>query len=182
MGATNDCGPIITVPFLEGTVPPRDNVHSEGCFDIVQEVQQDSRRGPEFVAAAQRWADRFVNDELKSKGNPGQMGVLGPEKVWLRIGPVPGNSGFGAPICGEVRETPTPTPDESGHIPGVSDSPKPCRGRKCTPLPSIILDPPVPDGTPLDAAGFVPVFVFTGLLGLLPLVAGGVARVRRRRR
>ena len=41
------------------------------------------------------------------------MGTLGPEKVWLAITPVPGNNSYGAPICGEVRETPTPTPDES---------------------------------------------------------------------
>jgi len=182
MGATNDCGPIITVPFLDGTVPPRDNVHSEGCFDIVQEVQQDSRRGPEFVAAAQRWADRFVNDELKSKGASSQIGTLGPEKVWLAITPVPGSGGFGAPICGEVRETPAPTPDESGNIPGASETPRPCRGRKCTPLPSLPLLPGDAPSATLDAAGFVPVFLFTGLLGMVPLIAGGVTRVRRRRR
>ena len=92
MAATSDCGPTITVPFLEGTVPPRDNVHTEGCFDIVQEVQQDSRRGSEFVDAAKRWADRFVNNELKSKGSPGQIGILGPEKVWLAITPIPGST------------------------------------------------------------------------------------------
>lgn len=186
MAATNDCGPTMTVPFLEGTVPPRDNVHSEGCFDIVQEVRQDSRRGPEFIAAAERWADRFVNGETRSKGSSGQMGTLGPEKVWLAIGPLPGKGGFGAPICGEVRETPQPTPDESGNIPGASaspgatDSPKPCRGRRCTPAPTLPLIPTDATGATLDAAGFVPVFVFTGLLGLLPLLARGVARARRR--
>ena len=86
MAATSACGLTIKIPFLEGTVPPPDNVHvnktggggptpspdasgnvgipvSGPCFDVVAEVAQDSRRPPEMVAAARRWADRFVNGE-----------------------------------------------------------------------------------------------------------------------
>lgn len=185
MAATNRCGPVITSPFLEGTVPPADNVHTDGCFDVVKEVQQDSRRPAEFVEAAERWADRYVNGEVGSKGSSSQIGTLGPDKVWLAIRPLLGSNGFGGPICGEVRETPQPTPDESGHIPGQSDSPKPCHGRRCSLLPSIkvhrsVGDAATLDSATLDAAGLVPVFLFTGLLGLLPLVARGVARTRRR--
>ncbi len=187
MAATSNCGPTMTVPFLEGTVPPRDNVHADGCFDVVQEVKQDSRRPAEMVAAAERWADRFVNSELGSKGSSDQMGTLGPEKVALRITPVPGNNSYGAPICGEVRPTPTPTPDESAtgspHGSGGSVGPFPsCPGnpKKC-PSPTIIPVTPGSVGTgTLDAAGLAPFFAWSMLLGLLTLGARGVQRLRRR--
>ena len=182
MSATSDCGPTITVPFLEGTVPPRDNVHADGCFDIVKEVKQDSRRSSEFVDAAMRWADRYVNGETASKGNPGQLGTLGPDKVWLRITPIPYSGFYPGTICGEVRPTPTPTPGESGS-PGPSGGPVPsCPGndKKCSPLPTIVLSP-VGDGTgTLDAAGLVPFFAGSTLLGLLTMGARGVRRLRRR--
>ena len=184
MAATNDCGPTITVPFLEGTVPPRDNVHADGCFDIVKEVQQDSRRSSEFVDAAMRWADRYVNNELKSKGNPGQIGILGPEKVWLAIAPIPGSPFYPGTICGEVRPTPTPTPGESVEAsPGGSGGPIPsCPGnpKKCSPVPTLPLTPGDGGGTgTLDAAGLVPFFAWSTLLGLLTMGARGARRLRR---
>ena len=44
------CGQTISVPFLDGTLPPQDNVHHSDqwhsyCFDIVQYVQQAGRPG-----------------------------------------------------------------------------------------------------------------------------------------
>jgi membrane peptidoglycan carboxypeptidase len=184
MRATSDCGPTITVPFLDGTVPPPDNVHADGCFDIVKEVQQDSRRSAEFVAAAERWADRYVNNELSSKGSPGQIGVLGPEKVWLAITPIPGSPFYPGTICGEVRPTPTPTPGESVEgSPGGSGGPFPsCNGnpRKCSPAPTIIQAPAGAAPTSLDAAALVPLFAGSTLLALLSLAARGTRRLRRR--
>ncbi len=184
MAATKDCGPTITVPFLEGTVPPPDNVHADGCFDIVKEVQQDPRRSTYFVQAAQRWADRFVNDELGAKGSSGQMGILGPDKVWLRISPVYGNSGVGAPICGEVRATPTPTPGESGgpFPSGFFSFPEPsCRGRhSCTPQPSPATG--AITGGPPSTGILIPAFALPTLVGLASMGAGGWRHARRRLR
>ena len=34
MSATAGCGTTLTLPFLEGTVPPFDNVHPAGCLDL----------------------------------------------------------------------------------------------------------------------------------------------------
>jgi membrane peptidoglycan carboxypeptidase len=204
MSATGACGPTITVPFLDGTVPPRDNVHvnkqggsgfatpdasgngggiqvSGSCFDVVAEVAQDSRRPPEMVAAAKRWADRFVNGELAPKGNPSQIGVLGPDKVWLRISPLRGNSGFGAPICGTIHVTPTPVPTPQPSVGGGGGGGgcKPGKPGDCTPVPTPTALGPV--GIPSPT--LVTVFAVPAVLGGVPLLArlGRWGRRRRRR-
>jgi membrane peptidoglycan carboxypeptidase len=175
MAATNNCGPTQKMPFLEGTVPPRDNVHSKGCFDIEQEIRQDSRRPPEWVAAAHNWADRFVNHQLGSVGDPTKL--KDHPNYHLSIAPVLGNNGFGAPICGQVRATPTPTPGPSK--PGPGSSCPPGNPEKCTPLPTL---PATPLGTPINAGVLTPIFGTTTLLGLLSLAAPWVRRARARRR
>ncbi len=207
MAATGNCGgPIIEIPFLDGTVPPPDNVHvnrqggggpvstpdASGngggeqigggtCFDVVAEVAQDSRRPPEMVAAARRWADRFVNGQLGPKGDPNKIGELGPDKVWLVIGPLRGNSGFGAPICGQVHVTPTPLPSESpiSVVDGGGNGGFPlCVGRKCTPPP-----PPVAaaaDAEPMQPTGLVTFFAVPAVLGGVPLAAHAGRWARRR--
>jgi membrane peptidoglycan carboxypeptidase len=195
MAATNACGLTVNIPFLEGTVPPPDNVHvnkqggggpaptpdasgnvgipvSGTCFDVVAEVAQDGRRPPEMVAAAKRWADRFVNGLWAPKGNPGKIGELGPNAVWLLISPLKGNNGsFGGPICGEIRATPTPLPTESPSfgLPGVQV----CRhGRpnSCTPLPT-----PNPVAAAASAGpqpgGVLAGFAVPAILGGVPLLA-----------
>ena len=206
MAATSACGQTITLPFLDGTVPPPDNVHvdklgggpqptpdasgvvvtpvSGPCFDVVAEVAQDTRRPPAMVAAAKRWADRYVNGELAPKGNPGQMGVLGPDKVWLPISPLWGNSGFGGPICGDVRATPTPLPTNTppgGGGGGGGGGGQPCPPGKptCTPSPGGVL----PNAEPIQTGGLVPVFAVPAILGGVPLLArvGRWAGRRRRR-
>jgi membrane peptidoglycan carboxypeptidase len=205
MSATGACGPTIEVPFLDGTVPPPDNVHvnktggggpaptpdasgnvgtpvSGSCFDVVAEVAQDSRRPPEMVAAARRWADRFVNGQLGPRGDPNKIGTLGPDKVWLLISVLRGNSGFGAPICGNVRATPTPvpTPENSGGGGGGGG------GGGCPPPAK---DCPTPGpaaaaaAAPIQTPALVTVFAVPAILGTVPLLRriGRWGRRRRRR-
>jgi hypothetical protein len=205
MAATGACGPTITVPFLDGTVPPPDNVHvnktggggprptpdasgnvgtpvSGSCFDVVKEVAQDGRRPPEMVAAAKRWADRFVNGQLGPRGDPSKIGDLGPDRVWLLIAPLRGNSGYGAPICGEIRATPTPVPTPQGSGGGGGGCP-PGKPGACTPTP-IPAPTPAPDGlVPLQPPTLVTFFAIPALLGTVPLAArlGRWGRRRRRR-
>jgi membrane peptidoglycan carboxypeptidase len=140
MRATNNCGPTREMPFLEGTVPPPDNVHSKGCLDIVQAVQQDERRPDEWVASAQRWADRLVNGDTGSVGDPTKLKEN--ENYRLRIAPLPGNGGYGGAICGRLRATPTPveTPPPSnsgGGGGGGGGGPKPSE-----PQPTLEVCPP----------------------------------------
>jgi len=173
MSPTDACGPTITVPFLEGTVPPPDNVHHadewhpDGCFDIVQYVQQEGRP-QRWVEAATSWADRLNNGEDSTYTS----------KYGIRA--LPGRAGFGEPICGELLATPTPSPSPPG-----------CRGNQqsCEPEPSCLPFPfpcatPTPpgttmldSGTPTDAAALIPVFAVPLILGATPYVA----RLARRR-
>jgi hypothetical protein len=159
----------ISVPFLEGTVPPRDNVHGAdqwhpgGCFDIVRYVQQAGRPAL-WVTAAAGWGDKF---------NGGGGGSR------YAIGQVPGRGGYGAPICGEVEATPTPepTPEECNF-----NNPNCPRPSGCPPWP-LPCDPdgdataPVAEGTPIDAAVLVPVFAVPVAAGLVPYLV----RLARRR-
>ena len=196
MSPTGACGKTIEVPFLDGTVPPRDNVHvnkqgsagfatpdasgngggiqvSGTCFDVVAEVDQDGRRPPEMVAAARRWADRFVNGQLGPRGDPNKIGILGPDRVWLLIAPLRGNNGFGAPICGQIRATPTPVPTPRG---SGGDG---CKGKPgdCTPVPS-----PAAGGIPLQPPTLVGFFAVPAILSTVPLAARVIRWTRRRRR
>jgi hypothetical protein len=155
---------------------------SGSCFDVVAEVAQDSRRPPEMVAAARRWADRFVNGQLGPRGDPNKIGTLGPDKVWLLISVLRGNSGFGAPICGNVRATPTPvpTPENSGGGGGGGG------GGGCPPPAK---DCPTPGpaaaaaAAPIQTPALVTVFAVPAILGTVPLLRriGRWGRRRRRR-
>jgi membrane peptidoglycan carboxypeptidase len=171
MRATSDCGPTREIPFLKGTEPPPDNVHVNGCFDVVKEVQQDSRRPAEWVDSAKKWADRAVNGDLGAVGNPTKIKEQF-DRVRLRIAPVPGNSSFGAPICGQLRATPTPAPTE-GPSNGSPGPPPP--GPGATP-PDDCKNPNKP-GCPAPTP---PSPVVT--LPLVPAALAGFAAVRRRRR
>ena len=172
MAATSACGQTISVPFLEGTVPPPDNVHHadewhpNGCFDIVQYVQQ-AGRPTRWVSAAAQWVDRVNN------------GKQATAESKYAIAPLPVANGFGGPFCGEVKATPTPSPS-----PG-------CHGNQtCEPLPSCPFPPqfcptPTPPpsgmlttGDPVESAVLVPVFGIPLVLGLAPYLL----RLTRRRR
>jgi membrane peptidoglycan carboxypeptidase len=168
----NDCGPTITVPFLEGTLPPPDNVHhpdewhEDGCFDIVQYVQQEGRPA-QWVAAASAWADRLNNG--KKATTPSQYAIA----------PLYGRSGFGEPICGELKATPTPSPSPPGCPPG---NPQNCTPAPCPPFPfpcatatptGVVVDPA--RGS-IDTGFLLPVFGVPFLLGAVPYLARLVRR------
>jgi peptidoglycan glycosyltransferase len=106
MAATNGCGRTITVPFLEGTVPPFDNVH-RGCLDLEAYVAQAVPDRPvNWIDAADRWSDRVVNGQTGGSGNPDR--VTEDPNVRLPIAPLYGESGLPS-VCGE-RTAPTPGP------------------------------------------------------------------------
>jgi membrane peptidoglycan carboxypeptidase len=172
MSPGGGCGQTIQIPFLEGTLPPVDNVHHadqwhpDGCFDIVQYVQQAGRPRL-WVAAAAAWADKLNNGRQARSGSQ------------YAIAPLHGTSGFGGPICGELRATPTPSPSPPG-----------CHGNQsCPPAPSC---PPQPlpcvtpagvgslpaSGGPVGAGFLVPIFALPLILGAVPYL---VRLVRRRR-
>jgi membrane peptidoglycan carboxypeptidase len=176
MAATGNCGPTQEMPFLEGTVPPPDNVHPNGCFDLEQAISQDGRRPAEWVVAAHQWADRFVNGEWGSVGDPTKLKENPSYR--LSIAPVLGNNGFGAPICGFVRPTPTPTPGPSDS--GPPECP-PGNPEKCSPLPIVPTEPAAAARDAIDGGLLTPVFGISTLLGLLSLGAPWLRRAIRRR-
>jgi membrane peptidoglycan carboxypeptidase len=179
MAATSSCGETRKIPFLEGTTPPPDDLHSKGCFDIVQAIQDDDRRPQEWIDSAQEWADRYVNGQLGSVGDPTELKEHPDYR--LSIAPVLGNNSYGDPICGHVRATPKPKPTPSGSGGPQPSGPGDCHGNpnKCSPLPTIQLSPTGGSGTATTTAMMLlPVFAITAGAWLLPLAG----RLRRRRR
>jgi membrane peptidoglycan carboxypeptidase len=184
MAATSSCGQTRDIPFLEGTTPPPDNLHSKGCFDIVQAIRNDDRRPQEWIDSAQEWADRYVNRRLGAVGDPTELKQHPDYR--LAIAPVLGNNSFGDPICGHVVNVPKPKPSATPRGSGGGGGPKPtpgeCRGNpnKCSPLPTI-QQSPSGDGraaATTTAVLLLPAFAITGAAWLLPLAG----RLRRRRR
>jgi hypothetical protein len=114
MAATGSCGRAIQVPFLDGTAPPPDNVHSRGCLDLVAYVSAAVPDRPQtWVDAAQRFSDRMVNRDWAARGDPAKN--YDPNTRY-QIAPLYGESGFPA-VCGRLRSAPpaatlapTPTP------------------------------------------------------------------------
>lgn len=71
MAATAACSRTLTLPFLEGTVPPVDNTHTRGCLDIVPFVEQATPDRPEeWVDAAYTWSQRLGNGQTGAIGDP----------------------------------------------------------------------------------------------------------------
>jgi membrane peptidoglycan carboxypeptidase len=172
MSPGGGCGQTITVPFLDGTIPPVDNVHHadewhpKGCFDIVQYVSQNGRP-QNWINAAAAWADKVNNGRRATSGSQ------------YAVAPLYGNSGYGGPICGKVTApppTPKPSPDCNGNnCPEPTDCPSfpfPC--------PSggggngFITD----SGTPIGTGILVPVFSVPVVAGAVPYL---IRAVRRRR-
>jgi membrane peptidoglycan carboxypeptidase len=176
MAATGNCGPTQQMPFLDGTVPPPDNLHSKGCFDIEQAIRQDSRRPAEWVASAHEWADRYVNRQLGGVGDPTKLRENSNYR--LAIAPVLGNNGFGAPICGRVRAKPKPTPGPEQS--GPPQSCPPGNKKKCSPRP-VETPPSGTIGAPIDVGALTPLFGVSTLLGLFSLGAPWLRRVAPRR-
>jgi hypothetical protein len=114
LSATNNCGPPITLPFLEGTVPPLDNVHSRGCLDLEAYTAQSTPPRPEnWLVAADTWADRVVNGQTAARGDPSKYKE--DPRVLFAISPLFGERGLPA-VCGErvSRPAPAATPAPSG--------------------------------------------------------------------
>jgi hypothetical protein len=171
------------MPFLEGTVPPPDTFHSQGCFDIVGMVRADSRRPVEWVQSAQRFADRLVNGETGAKGDIDDLKELGPDRVWMAIGPLPGNSGFGSAICGNRRETPEPSP--TGGSGGPAPSCNPNKPACVTPAPTVSTAPAAlspPSLPPISGGALVPIFGLPAVVGAASFAWRQLHRRRRSRR
>jgi len=109
MSATGSCGRTVTLPYLEGTVPPLDNVHLSGCLDLERYVSQDGRP-INWVTAADTWSDRVVNGQTGASGDPGTY--QDNPNVRFAISPIYGESGFPS-VCGERVARPRPSPRES---------------------------------------------------------------------
>ena len=175
MRATPSCGETREMPFLEGTVPPPDNVHPNGCLDVELAVARDNRRPPEWVQAAETWANRLVNRQTGSIGDPDKLKENPSYR--LRIAPLPGNTGFGS-ICGQVIFIPQPDPTDNGGGPGPrTEKPKPtdCRGRGCDDEDDRSA---ATVGEPLTLGMATPILGLTSVLSLAG-VALGVLRRRR---
>ena len=140
MAATNACGRTITVPFLEGTVPPFDNV-TGGCLNLEAYVSQAVPNRPDnWIAAARRWADRAVNEQFGGSGNPNDSGNANLANT---IAPLYGESSL-PNVCGQRRAPtpspePTPDPNATPAPPGAPTPPAICNpgGQPpgCIPIP-----------------------------------------------
>jgi membrane peptidoglycan carboxypeptidase len=124
MANSGRCGETISMPFLEGTVPPVDNVHPRGCLDLELYVSLATPNRPDnWIIAADTWSDRMVNGQTGASGDPATY--QDNPNVRFAIGPIPGESRFPS-VCGErvARPRPTPGPSPSGG-PRPTDAPKP---------------------------------------------------------
>ena len=140
MAATGSCSRVLAdVPFLEGTVPPADNVHSNGCLNLEAYVEQAVPDRPQqWIEAADTWSDRLVNGQTGSSGDPATY--HDNPNVRFAIAPIPGESGFPS-ICGERVFVPTPVPVPSGEPPPAEPGPP---APPPEPTPAV----PCPPGTP----------------------------------
>ncbi len=121
MSATNNCGRTITLPFLEGTVPPFDNVHPRGCLDLELYVSTaNPARPPNWITAADTWSDRLVNGQTGASGDPARYKE--DPRVRFAIAPIYGERSFPS-VCGErvFRPRPAPSPRDGGDGDGDGD-------------------------------------------------------------
>jgi len=122
MANSGRCGETINMPFLEGTVPPVDNVHPRGCLDLELYVSLATPNRPDnWIIAADTWSDRMVNGQTGASGDPATY--QDNPNVRFAIGPIPGESRFPS-VCGErvFRPRPTPAPSQG---PRPTEAPKP---------------------------------------------------------
>ena len=122
--SAGNCGGerVIQLPFLEGTVPPLDNVHARGCLDLEAYVAQAGR--PEnWLIAADTWSDRVVNGQTGARGDPSKYQE--DLRVQFAIGALYGERGIPS-VCGERVAQPSPSPGASGSgTPEPSETPEP---------------------------------------------------------
>ena len=137
-----------------------DQWHPDGCFDIVQYVQQAGPPGPVGVGR------RRLGGQVQQRA-PGHVGQP------YAVSPLYGTSGFGGPICGELQATPRHRAQPASH-------PRNCR----LPPPPLCPTPSPEAGGPggRRAARSTPVCWCPFFA--VPLVAGGASyllRLARRR-
>ena len=127
MAATGNCGATQVMPFLPGTVPAPDNVHTRGCLDIVQYVRQsDPPRPDTWAQAAQIWSDRVVNGEYGARGDP--KDYLSNPSVRFTITPILGER---LPaVCGVRHYVPPPPKKTPKGSPAPSAQPTPAPTKK----------------------------------------------------
>jgi len=101
MAASGSCGRTINLPFLEGTVPPLDNVQLRGCLDLVQYVSQSMPDRPKnWITAANTWSNRLVSGQVGARGDPANY--QGDLRVQFAITPLYGESGLPS-VCAMRR-------------------------------------------------------------------------------
>jgi membrane peptidoglycan carboxypeptidase len=142
MAANGSCGEVIELPFLEGTVPAADNVHQRGCLDLELYLSQATPNRPDnWITAADTWADRLVNGQTGSRGDPAEY--QDDPRVEFAIAPLNGESGFPS-VCGERVFVPPPAPPPAPEPPpGEQPPPGPEPPPAETPVPV-----PCPPETP----------------------------------
>ncbi len=168
-----DCPETISVPMLDGTQPGPDTSWVNGCLDLAK-FAKDQGRPAAWQVANQAFADRQVNGDLRA-GKPPAGASPAPNPLFYRYGlsTIPGVGHWPA-LCGQKRETPTPSATPSPPPQG-SGGPFPtiCHGNKCSPLPSVAATTAVSGG----GSPSLPLAVF-----VVPFLAGGLPYVRRLRR
>ena len=113
MSSNGACGRTLVAPFLEGTVPPLDNV-TRSCLDLELYVANAIPNRPDnWIVAADTWSDRLVNGQTGAVGDPSRYKE--DPNVRFAIAPIPGERGFPS-VCGEkvAKPKPSPTPRPSG--------------------------------------------------------------------
>jgi membrane peptidoglycan carboxypeptidase len=177
LAPSSACGDNVTVPMLDGTQPGPDTSWVNGCLDL-SKFEQDQGRPATWQVAAQAFADRQINGDLRGGRVPAGASPA-PNPLFYRYGisTLPG-VGHWPPLCGVKRETPTPSPSPGGSgfpFPSFSGGPFPslCNGHKCSTAPSAVTTSTVSGtGTPS-----MPLAIF-----VVPFVAGGIPYLRRLRR
>ncbi len=137
MADSGSCGETTELPFLEGTVPPVDDVHPRGCLDLELYISEASPERPEqWIDAADTWADRVISGQTGASGDPAEY--QDDEDVRFEISPIYGESGFPS-ICGErgFQSRAAPAPQARGPAP---TPPPPA----ATPAPAPTPAPPAP--------------------------------------
>ncbi len=122
--SAGNCGNerVITLPFLEGTVPPLDNVHVRGCLDLEAYIAQSNPTRPNnWLVAADTWSDRLVNGQTGARGDPSKY--QDDLRVQFAISALYGERGFPS-ICGERVAQSSESPAPSGS-PGSTPTPTP---------------------------------------------------------
>jgi len=147
MAATNRCEDTVELPFLEGTVPPADNVHSRGCLNLEKYLDGATPERPEnWIEAADTWTDRLISGQTGARGDPSEY--QDDERVRFAIAPIYGERGFPS-VCAERRASLGFAPAPAA-VPGPGPAPPAPPVAASTPAPAPPA-PPVAASTPAPA-------------------------------